>query len=84
MENLSRLFQKQKEKTHEETEFHNSIQDLLPFTSCRKELTEMPDFQQKQHIKVQISRLLTDRMKIKQIYYPIFQAICGLENDMRN
>ena len=60
------------------------IEFLLPFTSCRKELTEMPDFRQKQHIKVQISRLLTDRMKIKQIYYPIFQAICGLENDMRN
>ena len=30
MENLSRVFQKQKrEKTHEDTEIHESIQDLL-------------------------------------------------------
>ena len=36
IENLSRVFQKQKrKKTHEEIEF------LLPFTSCRKVLGEM-------------------------------------------
>ena len=30
MENLSRVFQKQKrEKTHEDTEIHKSIQDLV-------------------------------------------------------
>ena len=29
MENLSRLFQKQREKTHEDTEIHKSFQDLV-------------------------------------------------------
>ena len=29
MENLSRVFQKQREKTHEDTEIHKSIQDLV-------------------------------------------------------
>ena len=46
MEDLSRVFQKQKrkKKKHEEIEFHNSIQDwvLLPFTGCRKVLGKMP------------------------------------------
>ena len=47
MENLSKLFQKQKrktKKTHEETEFHNSIQVefLLPFTGCGKLIGKMP------------------------------------------
>ena len=40
MENLSRVFQKQKrKKTLEENEFL-----LLPFTSCRKEPWKLPDW----------------------------------------
>ena len=38
MGNLSRVFQKQRKKTHEEIEF------LLPFTGCRKMLGKMPDY----------------------------------------
>ena len=47
MENLSRVFEKQKQTnkkiTHEEIEFHNSVQDcvLLPFIGCRKVIGKM-------------------------------------------
>ena len=46
MENLSRVFQKQKRKNHIKrlsfiTQF--KIEFLLPFTSCRKVLGKMPD-----------------------------------------
>ena len=47
MENLSRLFQKQKreKKTHEEIEFHNAIKTefLLPCTGCRKIIEKIPE-----------------------------------------
>ena len=40
MENLSKLFQKQ--KAHEENGFHNSIEEfLLPFASCKKLVGKM-------------------------------------------
>ena len=46
MENLSRVFQKQKrKKTHEEIEFHLTqfiIEFLLPFTGGRKVLGKIP------------------------------------------
>ena len=45
MENISRVFQKQKrKKLHEEIELHNSfkIGFLLPLTGCRKVLGKMP------------------------------------------
>ena len=42
MENLSRVLQKQKKKTHEEIQFYRSVQDfLLLFTGCRKVLGKM-------------------------------------------
>ena len=47
MENLSRVFQKQKsKKTHEKNELYNSIEDwiLLTFSGCRKVLGKMPGY----------------------------------------
>ena len=46
MENISRVFQKKKQKKKQEIEFHNSfkIEFLLPFTGCIKVFGKIPAF----------------------------------------